>query len=131
MIVVDSSALIAIIEQEPEAERFSKIIRDSSRRLVSAVTIYETGIVVGVRRGFEAVNDAIALVTELHLDGVPFAEPHVSDALKAYSRFGKGVHPRARLNLGDCVSYALAKRLDAPLLFKGLDFTHTDIRACA
>ncbi len=70
----------------------------------------------------------MAFLAELDVEIVPFAEPYISQALEAYSRFGKGIDPKARLNLGDCAAYALAKVLDLPLLFKGADFSHTDIR---
>jgi ribonuclease VapC len=109
MIVVDSSALIAILEQEPEAERFVSILRDAPRLLASAVTVYETGIVIGARRGREGVADLKLLLEELAVEVVPFAEPHISRALDAYLRYGKGIDPKARLNLGDCAAYALPR----------------------
>jgi ribonuclease VapC len=130
MIVVDSSALVAILEQEPDGDRFLQIIRDEARRLVSAVTVYETGIVIGARRGWDSLGDMTALLEELGLETVPFTEAHIIASLEAYRRYGKGVHPKARLNLGDCVAYALAKSLNAPLLFKGADFTETDVIVC-
>jgi ribonuclease VapC len=127
MIVVDSSALIAIIEQEPDSRRFLQLLRDAPRRVISAVTVYETGIVIGTRRGWEAALELPAVLDELGLETVPFAEPYISKALDAYRRFGKGVHAKARLNLGDCAAYALAASLKAPLLFKGDDFAATDV----
>jgi ribonuclease VapC len=130
VIVVDSSALVAILEEEPEAEQFLKILNDDLVRVVGAVTVFETGIVIGARRGFESTSDVMALLAELGIGVAPFAEYHISVALQAYGRYGKGVHPKARLNFGDCASCALAKCLNAPLLFKGNDFTETDIRAC-
>lgn len=127
MIVVDSSVLVAILEQEPDADRFLQIMRPDPRRLVSAVTVYETGIVIGSRRGWDTVANVMTLLDALGIEIVPFAEPYVSAALDAYRRYGKGVHSKARLNLGDCAAYALAKHLDAPLLFKGSDFAATDV----
>jgi ribonuclease VapC len=127
MIVVDSSALVAILEQEPDADHFMQIIRDEPRRFVSAVTVYETGIVIGARRGWDAAANVMALIDALGIEIVPFAEPYVSASLDAYRRHGKGVHSKARLNLGDCAAYALAKNLDAPLLFKGSDLAETDV----
>lgn len=127
MIVVDSSALIAILEQELEAERFLSILRDAPRRLASAVTVYETGIVIGARRGRGGIDDLMLSLEELAIEIVLFAEPHISRALDAYLRYGKGIDPKARLNLGDCAAYALAKSLNAPLLFKGSDFAATDV----
>jgi ribonuclease VapC len=128
MIVVDSSVFIAILEQEPEAEHFLSIIRDATRRLASAVTVYETGIVIGARRGRQSADEMMTFLAELGVEIVPFAEPYISQALDAYSRFGKGIHPKARLNLGDCAAYALAKVLNVPLLFKGTDFSETDVQ---
>jgi ribonuclease VapC len=130
MIVVDSSALVAILEEEPDAERFLHVIRDASRRLSSAVTVYETGVVIGVRLGHECAFEVMALLDALGIEIVPFAEPHIFGALAAYSRYGKGIHPKARLNLGDCAAYALAKSINVPLLFKGADFSETDVLTC-
>jgi ribonuclease VapC len=128
MIVVDSSALISILEQEPEAERFLSVIRDATRRLASAVNVYETGIVIGARRGRQSAEEIMGFLAELGVEIVPFAEPYISQALDAYSRYGKGIDPKARLNLGDCAAYALAKGLNVPLLFKGADFSQTDVQ---
>jgi ribonuclease VapC len=125
MIVVDSSALIAILEEEQEAEHFLSIVRQAPRRLVSAVTVYETGVVIGMRRGRESALD---FIEELGVEVVPFAEPYITLALDAYARYGKGIHPKARLNLGDCAAHALAKSMNVPLLFKGRDFSETDIQ---
>jgi ribonuclease VapC len=102
MIVVDSSALVAILEEEPEAERLLQIVRGNEPRFVGAVTVYETGIVIGARRGFESAIEVMALLAELGIKIIPFAEQHISGALEAYSRYGKGIHSKARLNLGDC-----------------------------
>ena len=127
MIVVDSSVFIAILE-EPEGERFLSIIRDATRTLASAVTVYETGIVIGARRGRQSAEKVMAFLAELSVEIVPFAELYISQALDAYSRFGKGIDPKARLNLGDCAAYALAKVMNVPLLYKGADFSKTDIQ---
>lgn len=128
MIVVDSSVFIAILEQEPEAERFLSIIRDATRCLASAVTVYETGIVIAARRGRQSAEEMMTFLAELGVEIVPFAEPYISQSLDAYGRFGKGIDPKARLNLGDCAAYALAKGLNVPLLFKGADFSQTDVQ---
>lgn len=128
MIVVDSSALIAILEGEPEAERFLALLRDTTRRIASAVTIYETGVVMGGRRGRKSEAELMALIEQLGIEIVPFAGPQTAAALEAYGRYGKGINPNSRLNLGDCVAYALAKTMNAPLLFKGNDFAATDVQ---
>jgi ribonuclease VapC len=130
MIVVDSSALVAILEKEPEAEEFLQILRNTLPRFAGAVTVYETGIVIGHRRGFESIADVTALLAELGIGIIPFAEQHISVALDAYRRYGKGIHSKARLNFGDCAAYAVAKTMNAPLLFKGSDFSETDIHPC-
>jgi ribonuclease VapC len=130
VIVVDSSALVAILENEPEAEQFTAILRDAPRCFMSALNVYETSIVIGTRRGRERAARVMELLGELGVEIVPFAEPQITRALEAYLRYGKGIDPKARLNMGDCASYALAKSLDAPLLFKGNDFAATDIKAC-
>jgi len=70
------------------------------------------------------------LLDELGVEIVPFAEPQITQALDAYLRYGKGIDPKARLNMGDCASYTLAKGMGAPLLFNGNDFAATDIERC-
>ena len=129
MIVVDSSALIAVLEGEPEALAFVVELARAERLFVSAVSVLETGMVLRARRGDGAIED---LRTFLFVDNdfevVPFDQALAESALAAFSRFGKGINPRARLNLGDCATYALAKAMDLPLLFKGDDFTSTDVR---
>jgi ribonuclease VapC len=128
MIVVDSSVFIAILEQESDAEHFLSVLRGATRRLASAITVYETGSVIGARRGGHSADEIMTFLAELGVEIVPFAEPYISQALDAYSRFGKGIDPKARLNLGDCAAYALAKVLNVPLLYKGADFSKTDIQ---
>jgi ribonuclease VapC len=130
MIAVDSSALIAILEAEDDSARFLDAIRAAPRRVASAITVYETGIVIGARRGRESVAEIMDFIAALGVEIVPFAEPYITLALQAYGRFGKGVDPTARLNLGDCAAYALAMHMDVPLLFKGSDFSTTDIKSC-
>jgi ribonuclease VapC len=130
MIAVDSSALIAILEAEADSSQFLDVIQSAPRRFASAITVYETGIVIGARRGRESASDIIDFVDGLGIEIVPFAEPYITLSLRAYGRFGKGVDPTARLNLGDCAAYALATHMDVPLLFKGADFSATDVKQC-
>ena len=130
-IVLDSSALIALMEGEPEAPDILQTLAPEERRFASAFTIFETLVVILRRHGPAAVADAEAYIATLGVEIVPLDEGQMRLAVQAYARFGKGIDPRARLNLGDCVSYALARTLDAPLLFKGDDFAATDIRAAA
>jgi ribonuclease VapC len=127
-IVVDSSALVAIAVNEPEREPFVRTITDATEALCSAVTLYETGIVL-IRKKLEAHSGhALSLVRALGLRVIPFTGEQAALALDAYRRFGKGLGRRPFLNLGDCVAYALARSLDAPLLFKGDDFHATDVQ---
>lgn len=94
MIVVDSSVFIAILEQEPEAERFLSIIRDATRCLASAVTVYETGIVIAARRGRQSAEEMMTFLAELGVEIVPFAEPYISQSLDAYGPSGRVSTPR-------------------------------------
>lgn len=127
MIVVDTSALIAILAREPDHPHFLSLLDKVERRLVSALTYYEAGIVMRARAGAGGLDDLNDLLQEISAEIIPFDHAQATAALQAYSRYGKGIAPKARLNLGDCASYALAKGLNAPLLFKGTDFAATDV----
>lgn len=124
--IIDTSALVGILDQEAEAERFARAIIASPERMLSAANLVETGIVVQVRRGDEATRDLDLLLAKLKIDIIPVSARQAELARKAFRRFGRGRHP-ARLNFGDCFAYALAKDCSAPLLFKGNDFARTDI----
>ena len=131
MIVVDSSALIAIFEQEADTDRYETAIREADRLIISAVNVHETGIIMRARRGEYAERPMWRfLIEENDFEIVPFDEAQVRQALAAFARYGKGIHPKARLNLADCAAYALARSTGAPLLFKGDDFAATDVPAC-
>lgn len=130
MIVVDSSALVAIFEREPDAALYASAIQDADRLLISAVNAHETGIVLCGRRGLAVAERMWRFLTEDNdFEIMAFDENQARKALAAFDKFGKGIHPDARLNLADCAAYALAKTMNAPLLFKGKDFSHTDIRS--
>ena len=129
MIVIDSSAIVAILQEEAEAQRFIEIVSAEDRCVVSAVTVYEAAIVMNFRSGLGGVADVLDFLASSRAEIQPFTEQTIPAAISAYQRFGKGTGARAHLNFGDCVSYALARSLDAPLLFKGKDFAATDIRA--
>lgn len=125
--IVDSSALIAVVMGEPEAETFLGILTGSSEAiLVSAVSLVESSIVVECRQGADATRDLELLVQGLRAEVVSVDSAQASAAFAAWKRFGKGRHPAA-LNLGDCFSYALAKVRGQSLLFKGDDFSQTDL----
>lgn len=128
MIVVDSSALVAILENEADALNYANAIQQAERLLISAVNVHETGIVLRARHGEQAVIRMWRFLQDDNdFEIVPFDEAQVREALIAFGRYGKGIDPAARLNLADCAAYALAKSLNVPLLFKGADFAATDV----
>jgi ribonuclease VapC len=125
--VVDSSALVAILRKEPEAARFTRAIVRASVRLISAANLLEAGIVIDNQVGLNAGRRLDAFVEKAQLQIEPVTEAQVRIARQAYVDFGRGNHPAA-LNFGDCFAYALAKTTGEPLLFKGDDFGQTDVR---
>ncbi len=124
--VIDTSALVAILFNEPERPRFSEAIVADRRRLVSAATLLETAIVVEARRGEPAGRELDLLLHRIGADVVAVTEEQVELARAAWRRYGRGRHAAA-LNYGDCFSYALARHAGEPLLYKGDDFTSTDV----
>lgn len=126
--VIDSSALIAILRGEPEAEALARAIAADAKRLIGAFSVLEASIVMLVRKGVEGPPMVDALLHAATIETVAFTADHARIARLAYARFGKGQH-EAGLNLGDCCSYAVARVADEPLLFKGDDFARTDITA--
>jgi ribonuclease VapC len=129
MIVVDSSALIAILEKEPDAGIYAAAIRQAERVSISAVNVHESGLVLRARHGMAAADRMWRfLKDENDFDIVPFDESQARGALAAFDRYGKGIYSKAGLNLSDCVAYALAKSMNSTLLFKGNDFARTDIQ---
>ncbi len=124
--VIDTSALIAILLGEPEAEKFAKLITGDTKRLLSAFSFLETSIVIEAKKG-EAGGRELDLL--IHRAGINIIsmDPEQSELARyAWRNFGKGRHP-AGLNIGDCCSYALSKYSGEPLLFKGDDFSKTDL----
>jgi ribonuclease VapC len=131
VIVVDSSALIAILRREPEADNFLQIIAEAEGCLFSSVSLLETSMVLAGRAGdATSWTELDALITQAGIQVVAQDAELAEAARAAFLRYGRGRHPAA-LNLGDCASYALAKHHDLPLLFKGDDFPRTDLRAVA
>lgn len=127
MIVIDTSALVAILRRENEADEFLRLIAEADRCLLSAVSLLETSMVLAGRTGNEAAwNDLDDLIEVASIEIIAHDTEQAQIARAAFLRFGKGRHP-ACLNFGDCASYALACVHDAPLLFKGDDFPQTDI----
>jgi ribonuclease VapC len=125
--VVDTSALAAILLGESDAERFARALGDAPVRLLSAVTRVELSCVIEGRKGETGRADVELLLRDGGFDVVSVTAQQAEIAIDAFRRFGRGRH-RARLNIGDCFSYALAMAADDTLLFKGDDFIHTDIR---
>jgi ribonuclease VapC len=128
MIVVDDLALIAIFFDEPDRQAFETAITSGESCVISAVNAHETASVLRVRHGPEAVDRFWRFLGVCEIVIVPFAEAQVRAAAAAFDQYGKGIDPKARLNRADCAAYALAKIRNAPLLFKGNNFTHTDLQ---
>ena len=124
--VIDTSAILAILSREPEGHHFSQLIALSPPALVSAATYLEVRIVTEARWGRDGVRDLKSFVTAPSMAIIPFDAEQAIIAADAYFRYGRGRH-QAGLNFGDCFAYALAKNTGELLLFKGDDFVHTDI----
>lgn len=133
MIVIDASALVAILLREPEADAFVAVLEAQTPALVSPTSILDS-VAALVREQGCSVSDARVILDDLmKVSGIsvaPIAEEVCEAAITAFDRYGKGRHP-ASLNMGDCYSYALAKTLRMPLLFKGNDFSRTDLDSAA
>jgi len=125
--VIDSSAIVAILLVEADRERFTNLILEAETRAISAANVLESGIVLESRRGEAAGHEFDLFLNQAGVDIVPVDAEQIEIARMAWRRYGKGRHPAA-LNFGDCFAYALAKLLDEPLLSKGTDFARTDIQ---
>jgi ribonuclease VapC len=128
--VVDTSALLAILQDEPERSSFNAVIEEAAARSISTATLVETSIVVGARVGADGLRDLDLFLAKAEIAFVPVDAEQAGIARDAFLRFGRGRHP-AGLNYGDCFSYALAQFLGEPLLFKGEDFPQTDVASAA
>ena len=128
MIVIDSSAIISILLEEPEGPSFTEKISSAAGSAIAAPTLLELMIVALRRKGPLGVAIVRGIVDGYGIEILPFDADLSERAIAAYERFGKARHA-AKLNFGDCMAYALAKSLDAPLLFKGNDFSQTDVKA--
>lgn len=124
--VIDTSALLAILQDEPERRAFAEAIESSGSCSMSVANLLETTLVVESRFGAEGVRALDELVEKASVDLVPVDLEQLGIARRAFSRFGKGRHAAA-LNFGDCFAYALARALGEPLLCKGDDFSRTDL----
>ena len=127
--IVDTSALVAILRAEPDAMRFAKAIEAADYKRLSAIGYVETAAVI------ESAGDPVTkrrfddLLREAEITIEPVSVTQAQIAREAYRDYGKGRGHRAKLNLGDCFAYALARELGEPLLFKGKDFSHTDVES--
>lgn len=125
--VVDTSALLALLLNEPEAETFRMAVEEDATRLVSAGTVLEAALVIEARKGEAGGRELDLLLHKAEVQIVPVDAEQVAEARRAYRRYGKGRHAAA-LNFGDVFAYALARSSGEPLLFKGSDFARTDVR---
>jgi ribonuclease VapC len=129
-VVVDTSAIIAILTGEPERARFIELLADAADPLISAMTLVESAIVMLARVGPPGVKDLDELLAAAAVRIVAVDSTQAILAREGFERFGKGRAPAA-LNFGDCFAYALARASGQPLLFKGEDFPQTDIQPVA
>jgi ribonuclease VapC len=124
--VIDTSAVLAILLDEPERRTFNEAIEAAASRSISAASWVEASMVIEARKGAEGLRDLDLLIERARIEIVPVDRDQGILARRAFSRFGKGRHA-AGLNYGDCFAYALAHHLSEPLLFKGDDFGKTDV----
>jgi ribonuclease VapC len=125
--VIDTSALVAIVLGEPLSSGLRAALDSAATRELSSVSLLEAGIVLRARRGAKSLSALYNLVEELGCEIVPFDEPQAKAAIAAFGRFGKGMRHRAQLNFGDCAVYALAALRGQPVLSSGDDFRATDL----
>jgi len=125
--IVDSSALIALVFREAEADQIVTSLAEAELVAIGAPTLAETGIVLAAKLGEPSRAILSRLIEDLDLVVLPFTAAHGREAREAFLRFGRGRHPAA-LNYGDCLTYATAKLAGQPLLFVGDDFSHTDLK---
>ncbi len=126
--VIDTSAIVAILFAEADAELFASAIASDPMRLISAGTALECSLVVESELGEDGARELDLLLLRAGIETIPFNTEQLAIARQAFRIFGKGRHP-AGLNYGDCFSFALSKASGEPLLFKGSDFRKTDIRS--
>lgn len=127
-LVADTSAIVAVLNEDPDALLFKEQFHRADQVLVSLATLFEASCVMASER-FHAGSERLeALIELLDMTAIAFDEIQLGHARSAYARYGRGSSHKANLNMGDCFSYALAKSRNLPLLFKGDDFVHTDIK---
>ena len=124
--VLDTSAILAILQDEPERRKFNEAIEAAETRSLSTASFVECSMILESRYGADGVRDLDLFIAKAQVSLVPVDEEQADLARRAFRKYAKGRHP-AGLNFGDCFSYALARALEEPLLFKGNDFAQTDI----
>jgi ribonuclease VapC len=127
-VIVDTSALVAITFAEPGYEELIAKLAGAPSAGIGTPTLAETGVVLAARLRQDSRDLVIRLLNEFSIEEIPFGDRHWREAVDAYLRFGKGRH-KARLNFGDCLTYAVARLANEPLLFVGDDFPETDLDA--
>lgn len=126
--ILDASAIISILIKEPASDTLSRKIEDAEFVGVGAPTMFETTLALSNKLGIDAFPMVELFVRQGNIQVLPFTHEHMRAAVGAFHRFGKGRH-KAKLNLGDCMTYATASIAAMPLLFTGGDFTLTDLEA--
>jgi len=128
--VLDTSAVLAVLQNEPERRKFNEAIEAADARSLSTASFVECSMIVETRYGADGIRDLDLFIAkaQIALAGVDEEQAHL--ARRAFRSYGQGRHP-AGLNFGDCFSYALSKALQEPLLFKGNDFSQTDVECHA
>ncbi len=126
--IVDTSALVAITFAEPGYQELVAKLAGAPSTGIGTPTLAETGVVLAARLGHDSRDLVIRLLDEFSIEEIPFGDRHWREAVDAYLRFGRGRH-KARLNFGDCLTYAVARLANEPLLFVGDDFPETDLEA--
>jgi ribonuclease VapC len=125
-VIIDSSAIVAILRREPDHELLEERLAEASDAKIGAPTLVEVGIVLTTRLGGRGRLVLARFLQDNHIAAVPFTEQHAEVAIDAFGQYGKGHHP-AKLNMGDCYTYATAKIAGEPLLCIGNDFPQTDL----
>ena len=125
--IIDSSVICAILLNESGADHYEDAVIDADVRRMSAGSLLETAMVIEGRAGLSGGDELDAFIERHAIEIVPVTPEQVAVARRAWREFGKGNHPAA-LNLGDCLAYALSEMTREPLLYKGQDFTHTDVQ---
>ncbi len=127
MIVIETSVLVAIYKREPDSEVYVRAITDADALMLPASCLVES--VMALSRFRSAAGDIERLIDRHEIGIAAIDAAAAKHAIDAFSRYGRGSGHPARLNFGDCLSYAVARHLNVPLLYKGDDFTHTDIES--